>query len=171
MKTILAVDDNRHDLLLLQRALSRCDTDHCFLAACDGALAQGLLDSMEHGQNSSLPSLIFLDVHMPGADGFELLDRWKHTSRFSAIPVVMISTFDNPRDIERAISLGANACLRKPPTVEELRRIMQKLTPDNPTISTQPPTPLDIQPGLTTDGYGKDWASGEDQQHKYGKQE
>lgn len=140
MKTILAVDDNQDDLFLLERAVYLSGPGHLLFKARDGIQAQEMLENIQRCGVSTAIDIIFLDLHLPGAAGFELLARWKKIPRYASIPVVVISSFDNPRDTERALKLGAAACLEKPPAVEEVRRLLRTLIADvpqpcNPTTS------------------------------------
>lgn len=128
MRTILAVDDDQNDLFLLERTLCLGGIEHRLLTAGDGVEAEMLLDSIEGGKDATLPSLVFLDVHMPRLDGLQLLDRLKRQPRRAGIPVVMLSSFDDPRDMDKAFELGADACLHKPPAPKEVRRLVNSLT-------------------------------------------
>ncbi len=131
MKTILAVDDNRDDLFLLEWALSRSGVEHRLITAGDGVEAEELLDRIEQREDASLPSLIFLDVNMPRLGGLQFLDRFMRQPGRASIPVVMLSSFDDPRDMDKALELGATACLQKPPALKDLHRVVSALT-DSP---------------------------------------
>jgi len=126
-KTILVVDDEPTDIFLLARALSPVIASCRFLTAGDGLEAKGLLQRIRDSGDSSLPSVIFSDVRMPYHDGFELLEWLKRKPEYASIPVVMISTFDNPSDKEKAIALGAAFCLHKPPVPGTIQDLTQRL--------------------------------------------
>ena len=126
-KTVLVVEDNQDDAVLLSHALLPVMGGCQLLVVTDGIEAEELLGSLEDQEESALPSLIFTDLHMPRRNGFQLL-RWiKQRPRCVGIPVVMVSSFDNPSDMEEACALGAAACLRKPPEPREAQRLVATL--------------------------------------------
>ena len=128
MRTILAVDDSRDDLLLLERTLSVAGVEHRLLTAGDGVEAEELLEGIEEGSNSTFPSFVFLDVNMPRRNGFAFLDWFKSKPRCARIPVVMLSSFDDPSEMDKALALGAAGCLQKPPAARAVQRLLQTLT-------------------------------------------
>jgi CheY-like chemotaxis protein len=122
-KTVLVVDDNPDDAFFLRHALLPVIGGCQLLVVTDGIEAEELLGALEVQEQSALPSVIFTDLHMPRRNGFQLL-RWiKQRPRCAGIPVVMVSSFDDPADVEKASALGAVACLRKPPEPEEVQRL------------------------------------------------
>jgi CheY-like chemotaxis protein len=126
-KIVLAVDDNQDDIFLLGLALSPVIGDCRVLTAADGVEAEDLLRSLEDQEEAALPSVIFTDINMPRQNGFQLLEWVKQRPRCAHIPVVMVSTFDDPADMEKARALGAVACLRKPPPPQEAQRLLASL--------------------------------------------
>jgi DNA-binding response OmpR family regulator len=66
------------------------------------------------------PDLILLDVRMPGLDGFEVLENLKKDAATSNIPVIMVTSCDQPEDIEKANSLGAVDYILKPVNFDKL---------------------------------------------------
>jgi CheY-like chemotaxis protein len=123
VKTVLAVDDNLDDLFFLKYALSPVLSGGRLLTATDCAEAEELLQSMQAEGCAALPGIIFLDIHLPGQNGFQLLQRIKQTPPYREIPVVMLSTFDNASDMNVAYELGAITCLKKPPTRNAVQRL------------------------------------------------
>jgi CheY-like chemotaxis protein len=129
--TFLILDDNPDDLLLLERALSRSSIRHELTAAGDGFEAQEWLEAHENGPDAA-PMVILSDLNMPRCNGLELLAWLKADARFNRSPVVLISSFDNPADMERAVELGAEACVRKPPNASELDDLLARIAPAPP---------------------------------------
>ncbi|MBL7921559.1 MAG: response regulator [Bacteroidia bacterium] len=71
--------------------------------------------------------LIFLDINMPGKNGFELLKQIRETLVCNNVPVIMISTSDNPNSILVSRELGANLYVVKPNDVDALKTMIEKL--------------------------------------------
>jgi CheY-like chemotaxis protein len=68
------------------------------------------------------PSMIFLDLNMPGKSGFDILKEIKESQTFSDVPVLILTTSNSPVDISRCRNLGAKLYIRKPTTIAELRK-------------------------------------------------
>lgn len=122
-KTVLVVDDNQDDVFFLGDAISPVIGGCRLLSVADGIEAEDLLKRLERDEESELPFVIFTDINMPRLNGFQLLEWVKQQPGCAGIPVVMVSTFDNPADLQRARELGAVACLHKPPEPKEAQRL------------------------------------------------
>ena len=61
-----------------------------------------------------VPTVILLDLHLPRVDGLEILRRLKSHHRFRSIPVIMLTSSDDDRDIREAYHLGVNSYIQKP---------------------------------------------------------
>lgn len=72
-----------------------------------------------------LPSVILLDLNLPGTDGREVLEQLKQDQSFKEIPIVVFTTSSNPKDIEFCYQNGANGYLIKPFDSDELERAVQ----------------------------------------------
>jgi CheY-like chemotaxis protein len=73
------------------------------------------------------PDLVLLDLRLPGVDGHEVLRRMKEDGRLRAIPVVMVSTSDDPDDVDASYDLGASCYVRKPGTIEAYVDVVRSL--------------------------------------------
>ena len=73
------------------------------------------------------PTLVILDVKMPGLDGFEVLDRLRRDHRFSSIPIIMLTSMGQEADIVRAFRLGADDYVLKPFSPTELSARVRRL--------------------------------------------
>jgi len=104
-QTILIVDDNRTNRVLLARSLA--NSGYSTIEAADGAKAIEL--ALEHR-----PSIILLDVQMPVMDGFEACIRMKSMEKTAAIPVLFLTSHSEPANIERAFAVGGCDCIAKP---------------------------------------------------------
>lgn len=78
-------------------------------------------------QSHPLPGVALLDLKMPRINGFEVLQWIREKSPFRYLPVVVFTSSDEIRDINRAYELGANSFLIKPPRIEDLRELLKTL--------------------------------------------
>jgi CheY-like chemotaxis protein len=104
----LLVDDDSDDSDLIFEVLNEIDSSIKYTYAMDGPEA---LTMLEEGYT---PSIIFLDINMPGMNGWQCLSKFKANGRFKNIPVVMYSTSSYQHEIEKAFELGALAFFTKP---------------------------------------------------------
>ena len=121
MKSVLFIDDDEDDKLVFGNALNSIDSGIVYLTASDGIEALKILSE----ELIILPDLIFLDLNMPKMDGFTCLSHLKKSSELKSIPVHILSTSTNPKDMERAKNLGADRFITKPSSytglIEELK--------------------------------------------------
>jgi len=118
---VLLVEDNPNDAELTMRALRASVRGERFLHAEDGVKALGLLFA-EGGAPARLakpPRMILLDLKLPKLDGLEVLRRVKQDERTRSIPVVVLTSSREERDILESYRLGANSYLVKPVGFEE----------------------------------------------------
>ncbi|WP_109698705.1 response regulator [Chitinophaga deserti] len=109
-KRILLVDDDTDDTEIFEEALGEINPGITFYKAENG---QDAFDKMMQ-QDTALPDLIFLDVNMPGMNGWQFLSLIKQDAGYKDIPVLMYSTSSAKRDIDQAEQLGATGFLIKP---------------------------------------------------------
>ena len=74
---------------------------------------------------TELPGLILLDLNMPGTDGREVLSHIKQDEQLRAIPVVIMTTSSNPKDVEECYRSGVNCYMLKPTNVNQLKLSVQ----------------------------------------------
>lgn len=110
--SILIVEDNSVDLDLAMRAFGRCNPFNPLQVARDGEEVMLLMRRWEDGEPA--PTVILLDLHLPRVDGLEVLRRLKSHKRFKAIPVIMLTSSGEGRDIREAYRLGVNSYIVKP---------------------------------------------------------
>jgi CheY-like chemotaxis protein len=123
---IWLIDDDDGHALLVEESLRDAGLLNPFVRARDGAEGWRWLNEAATGQRRR-PGLILLDVSMPGLDGFEVLERIKSTPTLRRIPVIMVTSTDAPREIERSYNLGANAYVVKPVDFEQLHQKVRTL--------------------------------------------
>ncbi len=116
---ILLVEDNEDDVFFMQRAFQQAGVHNPLQVVRNGEEAIDYL-SGQHDfsdrERHPLPDLVFLDLKMPGVNGFEVL-RWMREQRLH-IPVAVLTSSPEEIDRERASQLGADCYLLKPPTRE-----------------------------------------------------
>jgi two-component system response regulator len=116
-KKILLVEDNTDDVLLTLRALQRADILNEVIVARDGAEAFDYLTSKGQyaGRDSSdLPVVVLLDLKMPRMGGLELLEKIRQIQQLKFLPVVILTSSNEERDICESYNHGANSYIQKP---------------------------------------------------------
>jgi two-component system response regulator len=115
-KTILLVEDNPGDEALTLRALKKSNIDHKVVVVRDGAAALDylLVCSNNPADARALPQLILLDLNLPKIDGLEVLRRIRADLRTKLLPVVILTSSGEERDIVGGYRSGANGYVRKP---------------------------------------------------------
>jgi CheY-like chemotaxis protein len=145
--TILLAEDDEGHATLVRRNLGRTSLPTEAVHVRDG---QEALDYMyRRGHWSSRPPhealLILLDLNMPRLGGLDVLDVLKRDARLAHIPVFVLTTTDNPSELDRCYARGASACLVKPVDFgsfgEMVRRLADFLVTARMPSETQPLRP------------------------------
>lgn len=123
-KTILLVEDNADDEQLTLRAMRQSDIPNIIRVARDGAEAIEFLYSETTGR---LPDLVLLDLKLPKVSGLEVLQRIRSEDKTRALPVVILTSSDEERDIVKSYNLGANSYIRKPVNFDEFIDAVRQL--------------------------------------------
>jgi len=113
-RTILLVEDNPDDVELTLRALKANRITEKIIVARDGVEALALLEEWVLHPESSLPALVLLDLNLPRVDGFEVLRKLRAEERTAHLPVVILTTSREERDLMSGYGLGANSYVHKP---------------------------------------------------------
>ena len=121
-RRILLIDDNPHDVELALNAFQDSG-DHEVSVAASGAEALAALRG-----SRLLPDLILLDLKMPQMDGLAVLDAIRAEASTRSIPVVMLSTSGEDRDIQDCYAHGASAYVIKPLDFGQFREAMHTIT-------------------------------------------
>lgn len=119
---ILLAEDDSTDAEFFRRALNRLDTPPELVWCKNGMEALADLTGGEAGK--PLPRLAILDIKMPGMSGHEVLEKLKSNERTKNLPIIMMSSSDEPQDIAKAYDCGANGYLVKPNRFQDLRELV-----------------------------------------------
>ena len=114
--TILLAEDDDGHASLIQRNLKRGGFVNEIVHAADGQVALDFLrcEGEYRDRRPQGPLLMILDIKMPRVDGTEVLKIVKSDPTLAKIPVIMLTTTDDPREVERCYELGCNVYITKP---------------------------------------------------------
>jgi two-component system response regulator len=114
---VLLVEDNPADARLAKEAFDEVDADVSVTVVTDGPDALDALHGDGTFPDGVVPHLILLDLHLPTQDGTDVLSEIKSDAALRRIPVIVLTTSDERRDVERVYDNCANAFITKPDTV------------------------------------------------------
>ncbi|HEY0433710.1 MAG TPA: response regulator [Chitinophagaceae bacterium] len=124
---ILFVEDDSDDVFLIQHAAKNAGLTQRLHFSANGKEAVEYLLPLVNSP-ALLPSLIFLDLNMPLMGGLEFLNWMRSQAALQTIPVIILTTSENPADIAAAYKAGANAFLVKPSVISELANMLIRAT-------------------------------------------
>ncbi len=127
--SIILVEDDDGHATLVERNLKRAGLTNGFLRLRDG---QEALDFFLKGDgclpgSEKHPCVVLLDINMPRVDGVEVLRQIKANPKTAAIPVIMLTTTDDPREVERCYGLGCNVYVTKPVEYDSFIEAIKRL--------------------------------------------
>jgi CheY-like chemotaxis protein len=130
--TVLLVEDDLNDIFLVKRAFRTARIPNPLQIVTDGEEAMSYLrgeGKYADREAHPLPKLMVMDIKMPRRSGFEVLE-WVKSSAgpLRRIPIVIVSSSDNPSDINRAYELGANAYMIKPMNYRSVEHLFESIT-------------------------------------------
>lgn len=127
---ILLVEDNPTDAELAIRALKKSKLANKLVWVKDGAEALDFLfatGAYSERQVANTPKVILLDLRLPKVDGMEVLRRVKGDARTKTIPVVVLTSSREDRDVIESYQLGVNSYISKPVEFDEFARTVAEL--------------------------------------------
>lgn len=127
---ILLVEDNSDDIELTLHALRKENLANHIHVARDGEEALDFLFCNGPHADRSFerpPRLILLDLKLPKVDGMEVLRQLKADSRTQCIPVVILTSSKEERDLVKGYGLGANSYIQKPVDFDQFREIVKNV--------------------------------------------
>jgi CheY-like chemotaxis protein len=127
-RSLLIVEDSDADFEAVKRSLKKIGFNHSIYRVTDGEEALDFIFHSGEYQNQEVapkPTLIMLDLNLPGTDGREVLATIKEDESTRQIPVIVFSTSANPQDIEICYKWGANSYLLKAMDINKLQESLQ----------------------------------------------
>ncbi len=127
---ILLVEDNPDDVELTMRGLEQGRIGNEVVVARDGVEAldylfcRGEWEDRDPGQQ---PAVVLLDIKLPKVSGLEVLKRMREDDRTCRVPVVVLTSSDEERDLTQSYDLGANSFVRKPVDFEQFAKAVRQL--------------------------------------------
>jgi CheY-like chemotaxis protein len=114
---VYIVDDDPDDRQVILDAFLENNAEMDYIFAEDGSQ---LMENLQNAENGDLPTLILLDLNMPGMLGLQALKEIKGNKRFSSIPTIVLTTSTLPMDRKLSYEYGANCFLSKPAFYSDL---------------------------------------------------
>ena len=128
--SVLYVEDEEADVLFMRRAFQGAAPGHELHSVANGRDAIAYLtgrDDYSDRNRHPLPSLLLLDLNLPGLSGFEVLKWVRAQPEFEQLPVVVFSSSTRPEDKALAVDLGADEYIEKPPSGHQFVKVVEQL--------------------------------------------
>ncbi|MEB2780970.1 response regulator [Algoriphagus sp. C2-6-M1] len=124
---ILLVEDNEGDILLTLDAFEESKFETQVSVARNGQEALDFLNKKGEFSNAQRPDIILLDINIPIFNGLEVLEGIKQDESLKKIPVIMLTTSSNQKDIEKAYKNYCNSYIKKPLEMDEFMDAILKI--------------------------------------------
>jgi CheY-like chemotaxis protein len=127
--TILLVEDDLGHARLIEKNLGRSNITNDVIKVSDGQQALDYLfsEGQYAGGECASPLLVLLDLNMPVLDGYQVLERMKAGEHTKRIPVVILTTTDDIREVSRCYELGCNVYVTKPVDYQQFSEAIRTL--------------------------------------------
>jgi CheY-like chemotaxis protein len=122
-RPVVVVDDNPDDIFFFKRCYTKANATAPLVVAGDGEEAIATLQRLSAGEQAEangLPLIIFLDLKLPRVSGFSVLEWVRQQRALDAVPIAILSSSAEPRDVARAYAAGAQTYLVKHPKPDEM---------------------------------------------------
>jgi CheY-like chemotaxis protein len=130
IKNILYAEDNPDDVVIIKIAFRRAGLSSSLKSVDDGEDAIAWLKGAgvyADREQYPLPDVLILDLKMPKKSGFDVLEWLRGQSNHQDLPAIVLSSSDDPRDIERVAKLGATKYFKKSATCQEVIQYLKSL--------------------------------------------
>lgn len=124
---ILLVEDNEGDIELTKEAFEEARLRNTLYVVTDGESALDFLYKREDYQDAPTPDIILLDLNLPGTDGREVLEIVKNDNTLRRIPVVILTSSKEDKDILTSYNLHANCFITKPVNASKFIELVRKV--------------------------------------------
>lgn len=127
--TILIAEDDDGHAALIRRNLKRAGISNKIIHFQDGEEVLNFFyqkESEDHVENGC-SYLLLLDIRMPRVDGVEVLEKLKGDQTYKKIPIIMLTTTDDPREIEKCHQIGCSSYITKPIDYDDFVKAIQQL--------------------------------------------
>ncbi|WP_234735460.1 response regulator [Tellurirhabdus bombi] len=116
MLDILYIEDNEDDIDVFSRVIKKIDDKiSCKIIDRGSEAVEYLTAKGKYASRlAPLPKVVLLDLNLPGYTGFDIIQQLRNEKRTKLLPIIVFSTSDNPKDINRSYELGVNAYIVKP---------------------------------------------------------
>jgi len=121
---ILIIDDNESDTMLMEEAIKSTAIANSVHIVHDASSAINFLNQKTPYTDAPRPDLILLDLQMPNFDGHEFLRVAKSDPQLLQIPIIVLTTSDDPKDISESYLLHANCCIQKPVNFMKFKKVI-----------------------------------------------
>ncbi|MFZ4541956.1 MAG: response regulator [Rickettsiales bacterium] len=125
--TLVMIEDDEGHATLIMKNLKRAGIGNRVVHLQDGARAVDYFFGKANGHINHEKTLVLLDLNLPEVDGYEILSKLKGDARTRTIPVIVLTTTDNPKEIDRCYELGCNVYITKPVEYDNFTDAIQKL--------------------------------------------
>ena len=127
LPAVMVVEDSPEDWEATRRALLRGGLANPLVHCSTGDDALSYLFEGDERSTAAKPALILLDLNLPGTDGREVLARLKNDPELRRVPVVVLTTSADERDVDGCYLAGANSYIQKPVDLAGFRAAMRTL--------------------------------------------
>jgi len=124
---VLLVEDNEGDILLTKEAFEESKVKTNISVARNGQEALDFLYKKGDYANVQRPDIILLDINIPIFNGHEVLERIKKDSDLKMIPVIMLTTSSNQKDIDKAYKNHSNSYVKKPLNLDDFIKAILRI--------------------------------------------